>query len=106
VAVLETVYSINDVPIRLTDERWYDHIVEQRPYMSSYYDNVLDAVEDPEYILPGYKGALIAVVALGKRTFLHVVYVEVSRADGFINTAYTKPSFDKGKIIWRRDDQE
>ncbi len=105
-AVLDTVRAINGVPIRLTDERWYDHIVTQRPYMSSYYDAVLDTVEDPEYILPGYRGAKIAIAVLGKRTILHVVYVEVSRSDGFINSAYVKPTFNKKSAIWRRDDQD
>ena len=38
---LAIVYSVNGVPIRLTDERWWDHILEKRPYLSRYYDEVL-----------------------------------------------------------------
>ena len=65
--ILETVYSLNNVPVRLTEERW-EHIVGVHPYMTRYYEEMLDAVDDPEYILPGHKGSLIAVVALRKKT--------------------------------------
>jgi hypothetical protein len=64
---------------------------------------VLDAVRDPEYILRGYKGTLIAVVHLGERSYLNVVYRELSQRDGFIITARIEPQLNKSKIIWRRD---
>lgn len=51
------VYSINEVPIRLTDERW-EHIVSNKPYMVSYYEKVLEAIENPTWVLSGYAGAL------------------------------------------------
>jgi hypothetical protein len=60
------VHSLNNVPIRLTDERW-EHIVEAHPYMTPHYQDMLDAVYDPEYILPGHRGSLIAVVMLRKK---------------------------------------
>jgi len=63
---------------------------------------VLDAVYDPEYILPGHRGSLVAVVTLRKKEILHVIYRELSRADGLIITAYIKTSFDKKKAIWPR----
>lgn len=56
--ILETVQSLNNVPIPLTDERW-EHIVEAHPYMARHYEDMLDAVYDPEYILPGHRGSLI-----------------------------------------------
>ena len=99
--ILETVYSLNNVPVRLTEERW-EHIVAAHPYMTRYYEDMLDAVDDPEYILPGHRGSLIAVVGLRKRSILHVMYRELSKADGFIITAYIKTSFDKKKAIWPR----
>jgi hypothetical protein len=102
--ILDVVNSKDGVPIRLTDERW-EHIVERRLYMTSYYEAMLDAVAQPEYILPGHDKSLIAVISLGRRTFLHVVYKELSRTDGFIISAYVKPTLDKNKIIWRADDQ-
>ncbi len=94
------MYSINNVPIRLTDERW-EHIVDDHPYMSGYLEAVLAAVANPEYILRGHRGALIAVVALGKKTFLHVLYRELSKRDGFIISAFTDSEFDRDKILCR-----
>jgi hypothetical protein len=102
--ILETVYSINGVPIRLTDERWYDHILEDHPEMSPYMDDVLATVEDPEYILRGHGGAQIAVIALGRVAYLHVMYRELKGGtDGFIITAFIKRKLDKTLIVWRRD---
>jgi hypothetical protein len=100
--ILGTAYSVNGVPIRLTDERW-EHILYRRPEMASFMETILDAVRDAEYILRGYKGTLIAVVHLGERFYLNVVYRELSRADGFIITARIERELHKSKIIWRRD---
>src|SRR5205809_5048197 len=100
--ILGIADSVNGVPIRLTDERW-EHILYRRPEMASFIGTVLDAVRDPEYILRGYKGTLIAVVHLGERSYLNVVYPELSRTDGFIITARIEPQLHKSKIIWRRD---
>jgi hypothetical protein len=102
--ILATVYSINDVPIRLTDERW-EHIVDQHPYMTTYFETLLAVIEDPEYILRGYRGTLIAVRTLGRRKYLHTIYRERSATDGFIVTAYIKSKLNKHQIIWRADDQ-
>ena len=35
--------------------------------LSSFLETILDAVEDPDYILRGRRGALAAVIALGKK---------------------------------------
>jgi hypothetical protein len=64
---------------------------------------MLDAVYDPEYILPGHRGSLIAVAILRKQEILHVMYRELEHNDGFIITAYIKTSLDKKKAIWARD---
>jgi len=100
--ILGTAYSVNGVPIRLTDERW-EHIVYRRPEMASFIEAVLEAVGNPEYILRGYKGALIAVTHLGGRSYLNVVYRELSKMDGFIITARIAGHLDKSKIRWRRE---
>lgn len=102
--ILETVYSINGVPIRLTDERW-EHIVDEHSYMAAYYEMMLDVVEEPTYILRGQRGVLVAVEPLGKRKFLHVMYREVNKGDGFILTAFIQKSFDRKKVIWREEDR-
>ena len=100
--ILGIADSVNGVPIRLTDERW-EHILYRRPHMASFIESVLDAVGDPEYILGGHKGTLIAVVHLGESSYLNVVYRELSHSDGFIITARIERELDKSKIRWRRD---
>ena len=52
---MDVVNSINNVPIRLTDERWL-HIVENHDELAGYYDTVLSCVEDPEVIISYNKG--------------------------------------------------
>ncbi len=96
---MDAVYSVDGVPIRLTDERW-EHIVSNKPYMSAYYETVLDAIERPTWILRGYAGALVAVLSLGKRQYLHVVYRELDQQDGFIVTAFISQKVNRSAIIW------
>jgi len=98
---LDRAISTKGVPIRLTDERWL-HIVENHDEMAGHYDDVLDTVENPDFILPGYGGALIAVKELARRRFLSVVYRELSRSDGFVITAYITSKVRRRAILWRR----
>jgi hypothetical protein len=97
--------SVNGVPIRLTEERW-EHILDSHPELASYRETILDAVEKPDYILASRRGALAAVVVLGRRAFLHVFYVEKGRRDGFILSALVEEKMDKAKIVWRKENQE
>jgi len=97
--------SINGVPIRLTDERW-EHILDSHPELSSYQEALLDAVEQPDYILASRRGTFAAVILLGRKTFLHVFYVEKGRHDGFILSAILQDKMDKARIIWRKENQE
>jgi len=96
---VDRVYSVNGVPIRLTQERW-EHIVSNKPYMETYYERVLDAVEHPTWVLRGYAGALAAVLTLGKKGYLHVVYRELDPNDGFIITAFISRKVNKRVIVW------
>lgn len=95
---MEIAYSVNGVPIRLTEERW-EHIVNNKPYMSAYYERVFNVIEHPTWILRGYAGAVIAVLSLGKQQYLHVVYRE-DKKDGFIITAFITRKVNRGMIIW------
>ena len=98
---MDRVVSRNGVPIRLTEERWI-HIVENHDDVAGHYDAVLDAVEDPDLILPGYRDTLIAVRELARRTYIAVVYRELSKNDGFVITAYITSRVIKRPAIWRR----
>ena len=98
---MDVVISKGRVPIRVTDERWF-HIVENHDDLAGYYDQVLETVEDPDFILQGYGGALIASKALGRRKYLMVVYRELGRNDGFVITAYFTSQVSRRAIRWRK----
>ena len=101
---LGTATSKNGAVIRLTHERW-NHILDARPYLRGYEDDMLDAIADPQLILRAAGGVLVSVVSFGRRGFLHVIYKEVTRNDGFIITAYFKTSYNRRQVIWRAEDE-
>jgi len=83
---MDKVMSVDGVPIRLTEERWF-HIVENHDDMAGHYDDVLETISDPDLVLPGYHGSFIAVRNYGRRRFLFAIYREASGDDGFVITA-------------------
>ena len=91
---MDVVTSKAGVPVRLTDERWF-HIVENHDEVAGYYEQVLEAVEDPDLILEGYGGALIAAKALGRRKYLMVVwYIESCDERMVLSSPHTsRPKF-------------
>ena len=98
---MHIAYSVNKVPIRLTEERWF-HIVENHNDLAGWYDDVLATIENPHLILKGYKNALIAIRRLKEGYCLCVVYKEVTREDGFVITAYSTSKIKMEAIIWQR----
>ena len=88
--------------IRLTEERW-EHIVSNKPYLESYYERILDAIEKPVFVLRGYAGSLVAILSVGRQRYLHVVYKEVSHEDGFIITAFVARKYNRRMIVWSRE---
>ena len=69
----------------MTEERWY-HITRGHPEMAVYYDEILEAVEHPEFVYLGSNE-------------------EVYENDGFIITSFVtnkKPYFTKKKMIWKQ----
>lgn len=63
---METVYSVNGVPIRLTYERWY-HVIENHDDLASHFYDVLETVEKPDFIMRGNEGTLKATKNFSKR---------------------------------------
>ena len=99
------VRSKNNVPIRLTDERWR-HISTQHPEMDGFRDLLLETVSDPDCILEGDTGELLAVKEHASEgipaNFLIVAYKEVNEQDGFVLTGYfTRRISPKRKTIWK-----
>ena len=101
-----SVNSKNNRLIRLTDER-IRHITENHPEIKSCISWILETIENPDLILAGDFGEMIAV-RLFKKTpvtndkYLTVIYKETSKLDGFILTAYFSRSINKiRKIVWK-----
>ena len=101
-------YSVNHVPIRLTDERW-GHIVENHNDIAGYYYDVLEAVENPTWVLEGDENELWAVKLISKRKAFLIIYKESKEHnDGFIITAFITTKIRKllkGRIIWQPQPQ-
>ena len=99
--MIETVLSQNNIPIRLTDERWA-HITEEHCELAGMRLEVLEAIENPSRILAGREEELLAIQETEKGKFLVVVYRELSN-DGFIITAFLTrriKSLKRRKQIW------
>lgn len=101
--MIEKVLSKNNVPIRLTDERW-THIVEEHCELAGMRLEVVETVSCPLRILAGGAGELLAVREVSHGKNLVVVYREFED-DGFIITAFitskTK-SLNRRNQIWSK----
>jgi len=102
---VDIAISKNNVPIRLSEERW-QHISTGHPEIAAYYDEILETVENPEVIYLGQFDEFIAIgsVIVPERKFIVVVYKEISSADGFIITAYIsnkQQKFEKKEVLWK-----
>jgi hypothetical protein len=87
--------------IRLPEERW-QHIIEQHPEVADLQPNVMHTLENPDRILEGNDGELLAVKLLKDDKYLVTVYRELEK-DGFIITAYLTRrinSLNKRKKLW------
>jgi hypothetical protein len=71
--MIDRVISKNDLLIRLTDERW-SHINEEHTELAGMRLDVLETVANPERILQGNYGALLAVREMTTGKYLVVVY--------------------------------
>ncbi len=78
--------SKNGVPVRLTEERWF-HITEHHDDLAGYAPAILEVIEEPDFVAEGWEDELVAVKRVGQK-HLAVVYREVTRADGFVITAF------------------
>jgi hypothetical protein len=101
-----TAFSIHQISIRLTNERWR-HISVGHPEMAAYIDQILDCVENPEIVYQGNEDEFIAVKTLDneKLKFIVVVYKESFDNDGFIITSFitNKLAYLHNKqVLWKQ----
>jgi hypothetical protein len=100
--------SKNQVPIRLTEERWL-HIITSHTEMNGNILELIRTIEDPETITKGVRDELRCIrffphTHLGPK-YLMVAYKELSPNDGFIITAYKTSRIRKltsREIVWTR----
>jgi len=93
--------SVNDLPIRLTQERW-EHILEEHGELADFNDRILNVIRRPERVLEGNDGAMLAVREIEAGKWLVVVYRELE-LDGFIITAFLtrrRASLQRRQQLW------
>ena len=98
--------SRNGVAIRLTPERW-EHIIRNHPEMEDQSLKVFQTVGEPDRVLEGDFGELLAVRFYEETPltpkFLIVPYREMTQTDGFALTAYFTGKFsEKRRVVWTR----
>lgn len=95
--------SVNNIVIRLTDERW-QHILNAHNELANEKDFILNAISDPDYILKGNVEEMLAAVYKKDNKMLVVVYKEEEK-DGFVITAYYTSKIEKllkKQILWHK----
>lgn len=105
--ILSTVTSKNGVLIRLTHERW-NHIITSHLELDSENPSiVMNTVKNPDAILKGDLGELLAVKKKPrKKLWIVVPYKEVNKNDGFILTAYLTSDANwlfQRETIWNKE---
>lgn len=77
--IIATVLSKNNVPIRLTNERWQHIIINHPEIEKSDFSKFIKIIKNPEFILKGNKGEFLAIKKLyGKRLWIVVPYKEIN----------------------------
>ncbi len=97
----EIVTSKNGVAIRLTDERW-SHITEEHAELAGFKREVLETIAQPERILAGGTGELLALKQQTDGKILVAVYRD-DVTNGFIITSFLtrrEASLNRRKQLW------
>jgi hypothetical protein len=90
-----TAISKNGIVIRLTEERW-QHITEGHAELQDAHEQILETIRNPERILNGKKGELLAIAPYVKNPqhYLIVFYKE-EQVDGFVITAFLTSKIER-----------
>ncbi len=95
------VRSNNNVPIRLTDERWA-HITEEHSELAGMRYDILETLASPEKVYKAITGERFAVRENEASKVLIVVYREFE-SDGFVITAFLTRrmnAFASRELVW------
>ncbi len=97
----QSVLSKGGVVIRLTDERW-THVTEEHSELAGLRLDVLETISEPDHIVAGAAGELLAIREIEPTKWLVVVYRELD-ADGFVMTAFATRRgrwFSRRRQLW------
>lgn len=105
--LLAKVLSKNKVTIRLTSERWHHVTASHLEIDPEDYKSIINVIKNPDLILKGDQGELLAVKKKSrKKVWIVVPYKELNKEDGFVLTAYLTTGrswlFQK-EIIWNKE---
>ena len=84
--MVDKVVSKNGKLIRLTSERW-SHITEEHCELAGMKIEILETLANPDKILSGNEGELLAIREVFSGKFLVAIYREIDE-DGFVITAF------------------
>lgn len=105
--VLATAKSKSRVLIRLTDERWQHIITTHLEVNPDDFSTVMEVISNPDFILKGGRGELLAVKKIsGKKIWIVVPYKEISQQDGFVVTAYKTTDVHwllQREVLWSKE---
>jgi hypothetical protein len=99
------VTSVRGNLIRISTERWA-HVAESHDYMAGNLDKVLETLAEPDEIVAGTMGEVLALRAYKKTSISQKTAVVVYRdePDGFLITAFFTSRPDKlkrrGPVVW------
>jgi len=107
-STIASALSKNKKNIKLSTERWL-HITESHDYMAGYFHDVLETINDPDYIIAGTKEELLAI-RFCKKTYIGPKYLiccyREKNKEGFVITAFMTSKIDnilkRRRILWRR----
>jgi len=107
-STIATTLSKNKRRIKLTAERWF-HITESHDYMAGYFHDVLDTINNPDFVVAGGKEELLAI-KFYKRTHIGPKYLvccyRERNKEGFVITAFMTSKVDsvlkRRKTLWQR----
>jgi hypothetical protein len=104
---LQVVRSVSGHNIRIAARQW-THVVEVHDYMAGNMDLVLETIADPDVVLKGTHGEVLALRQYGKTNISTKTTVVVYRdeEDGFMITAFLTSRPDKvqrkREVVWKR----
>jgi hypothetical protein len=97
--------------VRLTETIWFNWILKEHPEFgrrTEFLDEVRKTIEEPDYIIQGWEGELLALrwceIALKTPKRLCIVYRELE-GDGFVITAFFISRFGRlfrRNVLWQK----